>query len=425
MNINDPDFGNIVALKKYDPRYDDDFPGDKVIEPLSLLRRQSRSPEAYALTATPMEWCDITTIEPRDWIYGRHYIRGFATASVAPSKLGKSPLVMAEAVAMVTGRALLNENIRRQVRVWYWNGEDPYKELKLRFAAIFKHYQISNDDLGNRLFVDSGRDKRIVIASTTRNGTIVNEPVVDAIFAEIKAKNVDVLIIDPFISCHEVPENDNPAIDRVVKQWAYIADVCNMSVELVHHVRKPSGGRGETTVDDARGGSSFVGAVRSCRVLNTMSKEEATVAGVDPNTRRRHFRIDVSSNMFAPVEAATWRKIVSIDADNAVGDKPSDSVGVVTSWICPDALEGVTAKDLWNIQKRVSEGRWRKDSRSSHWVGNAVADALRLDIRQEQVKTRVKKMLTTWIANKMFKVVVDLDEQRHEREFVEVDQWAT
>ena len=33
----------------------------------------------------------------------------------------------------------------------------------------------------------------------------------------------DVLIIDPFVSSHEVPENDNGAMDRIVKEWGRVA----------------------------------------------------------------------------------------------------------------------------------------------------------------------------------------------------------
>jgi hypothetical protein len=51
-----------------------------------------------------------------------------------------------------------------------------------------------------------------VIATTTRTGATIARPVVDAMVAEIITRKIDVLIIDPFVSCHELPENDNTAI---------------------------------------------------------------------------------------------------------------------------------------------------------------------------------------------------------------------
>ena len=42
--------------------------------------------------------------------------------------------------------------------------------------------------------------------------------------AEILERRIDLLILDPFVSCHDVPENDNGAVDRVTKTWAALAE---------------------------------------------------------------------------------------------------------------------------------------------------------------------------------------------------------
>jgi Arm DNA-binding domain len=48
--------------------------------------------------------------------------------------------------------------------------------------------------------------------------------------------------------------------------------------------------------------------------------------------------------------------------------------------------KGVTTSDLLRVQKRVSEDKWRENSRATAWVGKAVADVLNLDIREPAVK---------------------------------------
>jgi hypothetical protein len=49
------------------------------------------------------------------------------------------------------------------------------------------------------------------------------------------ARALDAAIIDPFVSCHAVPENDNGAIDLVLKAgWGAVADRTGAAVELVH-----------------------------------------------------------------------------------------------------------------------------------------------------------------------------------------------
>jgi hypothetical protein len=58
------------------------------------------------------------------------------------------------------------------------------------------------------------------------------------------------------------------------------------------------------------------------------------------------------------------------------------------------------------------------------WAGTAISDVLDLDLTDPGAKAKVKTLLRTWIDNKALKVVQRPDESRHDRPFIEVDQWA-
>ena len=75
-----------------------------------------------------------------------------------------------------------------------------------------------------RLFVDTGRETKIVVAEQTRTGAVVARPIVDAVIATIKRDEIGLMIVDPFVASHRVIENDNPAIELVAATWAEIAD---------------------------------------------------------------------------------------------------------------------------------------------------------------------------------------------------------
>jgi len=75
----------------------------------------------------------------------------------------------------------------------------------------------------------------------TRNGAQIAQPVVDQVVATIRANDIGLLIVDPFVASHRVTENDNPAIELVAATWARIADVTGCAIELVHHSRKTGG----------------------------------------------------------------------------------------------------------------------------------------------------------------------------------------
>ena len=77
------------------------------------------------ISATRFVLRDSALIPPREWLYDRHYIRRYVTGTIAAPDVGKTSIALAEALAMVTGKPLLGAPVRKQLSVWYWNGEDP------------------------------------------------------------------------------------------------------------------------------------------------------------------------------------------------------------------------------------------------------------------------------------------------------------
>jgi hypothetical protein len=383
------------------------------------------------LIAQPYVWSDPKIIPPRQWLHAGHYIRGFVSATIAPGGLGKSSKQLIEAIGMVIGRDLLRgTTAKKKLKVWYWNLEDPRDEINRRIAAILLHYKIHPDEIEGRLFINSGRNDPLVIAEKQRDNITICLPVVEALKAEILRLGIDVVIIDPFVSCHRLPENDNGAIDAVVKIWAAIAEETNCSIELAHHVRKPSNSSAgaEFDVNDARGAGSLIAGARSVRVLNVMSKEEAEAARIPEKGRRAYFRIcsaDGKANMRPASDQTDWHKFVSVCLGNETADDPADDIGVVIAWKCPGLFDDMAVSDLFTIQKEIAAGEWREDFRSPEWAGNAVARILKLDIKKPADRKRIQSMLAVWIEKNAIKIVEKNDEKRKLKSFIEVGQWAT
>jgi hypothetical protein len=380
---------------------------------------------APPIRARQFEWVKPADIPRREWVLGRHLIRKFVSTTVSPGGVGKSSLTIAEALTLVTGRNLIGHEPHGTYRVWLWNGEDPEDELQRRIVATAMHYGITEADIGGRLFVNSGRDTEIVIARQERNGTVVAVPVVEAIRATILGNMIDVVVIDPFVSCHAVNENDNGAINAVATAWAQIADSTGTAVELVHHSRK-TGGQ-EVTAEDARGAASLVYKARAARVLNAMTKDEADRAGVE--MRGTYFRVDRGKGNLAPPssDASTWFHLASVDLGNGGPGKLNcgDSVGVVEAWQWPDAFAGIEVRDLTAAQVEVmAGGPWRQSPQSPQWIGYPIAKALRLDPDSKADRQRIGTLLKTWTANGMFVIVDGLDEGRRARPFIEVGTLA-
>ncbi len=250
---------------------------------------------------------------------------------------------------------------------------------------------------------------------------MILRPVVDSLIEELRARRIDVLIIDPFVSCHRVSENDNNAIDRVVKEWGRVAHEANCAVELVHHTRKPSNGESEATTDSARGAKALTDACRSVITINRMTERESEKAEV--KNPRFYFRtVNDKNNLAPPPTDSVWYKLESVALGNgqSFGDE-GDNVGVVVRWQWPNPADLASRGDLRRVQERVSEKQWRESRQANEWVGKAVAEILGLDPQAD--RSRIVALLEAWIEAGHFKIVEGRDANRQPRKFVEVGAW--
>ena len=324
------------------------------------------------LQPTPYSFPDPAQIPARQWLYGDHYIRGFVSATVAPGGVGKSSLTIVEALAMASGKPLLGVKPKGQFRVWLWNGEDPRDELNRRVAAAIMHYRLSAADIGDRLLVDTGHEQEIILTTEARNGAVVSEGISAAIVSALQRHKIDAFVIDPFVSSHRVNENDNGAIDLIVKRWGKIATAASVAVEVVHHVRKTNGA--EVTVEDARGASALVSGARSNRALTRMTEQDGRKLGIEAHWR--YFRLGgvTKTNMApasaSPVATADWFTLRSAQLGNGSGEgldalMSGDAVGVVIKAKVEDMTEAQDPDQATEALRLIAEGDWRADVRAA------------------------------------------------------------
>ena len=372
---------------------------------------------ALARLPTPFTWVDPSLIPPRPWLYGRHLLRQQVSVTVAPGGVGKSSNSIVEALAMVSGSRIVGEWVSGPLRTWIYNLEDPADELQRRVTAAMIHHGIGRTAVEGQLFIDSGRQRPLCTAMQTRNGTIINIPQLDEMTAVMRERQIDVLIVDPFVSSHQVSENDNVAIDLVAKQyWAVLAQRCNCAVELVHHTRKLGGEDG--TSEAARGASALLGAARSGRVLNRMTPEDRDRAGIVASDTAVYFSLVRDKANLAPPGKREWRRVISVDLANG------DSVGVVEKWDWPDDFAGVGVEDLFKVQQAIeaSADPLRYSDQARPWVGKVVASVLRLDASGD--RKRIKRMIETWLKSGALVKREVMDETRRLRPCIEVGDLA-
>lgn len=371
------------------------------------------APAIPRIEAKPYEWREPAQIRRRAWLYGRHYIRGYVSTTIGRPGLGKSALALAEVLDMASGRRILDHQERDPLRVWYI-GEDPADEIERRVAAACALHRIGADEIAGRLFVNSTLDlPPLRIAEQGARGPVVNDATIGALRAEITARQIDVLVADPLIKFHSVPESDPGAMEVLMRAFSELASATNTAVETPHHTRKPAPGTAAAaTVDDGRGASSIIGAVRSARVLNAMTQAEAERAGVVEGDRWRYVRIDDGKVNMKPPEAARWFQHASEILPCG------ESVGVAAAWQFPDAFAGFSVNDLPTVRELARTGAYRDDPRSTDWFGYAVAELIGADLDDKRDRGRISHMIKTWKKTNVLGIEMRLDAQRKEKAFI-------
>jgi hypothetical protein len=386
--------------------------------------KKPSGPPKIQIIAKPYSWRDPAKIPKRQFLYGRHYIRKTIGATIGAGGRGKTTLGPLEFVGMACGRNLLTGEEFEPLRVWCLNAEEEQDELDRRVAAICKHYEISEADCSGRLFIQSVLNTPMRFAALARNAPVLDRILLDQFEAEIKARRIDVWGLDPWVSFHSLNESSNEHMDLLIKEGLKnIASRTSSAGEIFHHPGKPKPGQQDTVVEDARGASAIIWAVRSARVLNFMAPEEAKKLGIAEDDRRLHIRTSNGKANMGPLGKASWFKLAVENLPNG------DEVATASPWKPPDPFAGVSTADMYKCRELARTGVYRHDSRSPKWFGYAIADVLGIRVayggkNDPKDLAQIKQVLATWIKNKVLKVDKHKDDEHHDREFILPGSWS-
>jgi RecA-family ATPase len=380
------------------------------------------APEAAPDWPTLYDMFDEASIEPRRWIYAHHYLRSFVSVLASAGGIGKTSLQIVEALAIVTGRPLLGEEVKERTNVWIVNLEDPLEEIQRRVLAAMRHYGIKPAEVEGRLFVNAGRDFSLKFGIQTREGVLPNTKLVEYLCAKIPEKQIGCVFIDPFVGAHNINENDNMAVNAIVAEIRRVADETKCAIGLVHHIRKGNGE--DASIDSVRGAGSLIGAARAARVVNRMSPDDASKFGIDENEARSIFRVDDGkANLAPPASAAVYRKMEGVKIDNG------EWIGVCIPYSLPDAFDGISGKDAKAVQRLVADAHTdgeplRESSQSPKWVGVPVADLLGIDITEKKGRAKVSSIIKTWMRTNVLATEKVFDKKKgRETSVIIVGEW--
>ena len=374
----------------------------------------------------PLAWFqpfDIASLPLRAWLHAGHYIRKHVVMTVAPGAWGKTSLVLINAIEMALGKGLIGPHPPKQLRVLYWNGEDPTDEIMRRIGAICLHYEIDMGNLRGHLVIgDKLKPERRFAFLDQRQQLQMRLDVLMQFEQFVTENKIDVVILDPLVNFHRVPEANNTAMEELVSTLSVIADRRDMCIELNHHTRKPQGNF-EITVDDSRGAGAIANAARSVRVLNRMTAEEAKMPKITNEDRRHYLRVNRDKSNLIPASKASWLHLRSVALGNDPKGGDGDNVQVIERWDYPQPFDDVSADDMRWMRRQVQLEHYRSNPRSEDWVGHALAKHIGLDLDDKAERERVITILKMWFKNGVLATEQRPDAKRRMREFVVPGNW--
>jgi hypothetical protein len=356
-------------------------------------------------------------IAPYEWLLGRHMLRGEVVATAALGGTGKSSLSIIECLSMVSAKTLLHDAVPPDpLRVMLINLEDNRNTMDKRIAAAMRHYGLTQQDIGGRLFVKAKGELRFKIAETSKSGLLArNEVLIRRMVDLLIHHRIDVLYVDSLIRSHGASENDNNDMEQVIECFESIASRANCGIHLWHHFRKTNGDG--VTVDSARGAKAVIDALRSVRILEKMSSEEANNLGVQS---WRYFRSFSGKRNFAPPsDQSDWYRLATVMIENR-GPGDGEDVGVVEKWEHPTVSFDLSPEVIARIKEEVGEKPLYRDHvLAAMWVGKVVARVLALDLDDPSAKAKVLAAIRELKKRKTLVVVPAWDKEvRKERDFV-------
>lgn len=290
------------------------------------------SPEAIAEMAgsafkpQPFNPSFLDNIPPRRWLLGSRLQRGKATGGVAPGGVGKSSFSLATAIAIALGDdRLTGEKVHEQGAALVIYNEEDYDELHRRIAAICQFWNIDPKRLDGKLFELCSVSGELKVVRLDKQGTSVVTPEVSLMVEFCKRNKIVYVCCDPFITFHNVPENDNTNIDIAARQFSRVADEAHVAVDLLHHISKGDGdSEGHAgDITRARGAAALGAAIRNSYTLAAMSEKTGAKLNLEEEYVR-YVRLDDGKRNYSLRSGQTsWFYLESVTIENG------DSVGVI------------------------------------------------------------------------------------------------
>ena len=196
------------------------------------------------------------------------FLSGTVGALVAPGATGKSFYAVAAAISVAAageGGDLMQFGAKRGP-VAYFAGEDPAPAIIRRLHDFGTHLSAqARQATAGMLFIESILGRRLDVMNQRHAEAIID-----------KYAGCRLIVFDTLSRIHNLDENSNGDMARLISQLEYIAVNTGASILYLHHINKGSAREGTGDQQHAgRGASALIDNARWCGFITKMTEKEA------------------------------------------------------------------------------------------------------------------------------------------------------
>ena len=255
-----------------------------------------------------------TEPQPAQWLFKDVLPCGELAVLAASGGTGKSFLMLQLAMHYAMGRSWgpFEVNPATAGRVAVISAEDNRASMHRRIATLRTHLpstptskeEYTRMRANLRIPDMEGRIEPLI--RQVRNEVVETgymQQLEDAIAAD---PTLRLLVLDPLVFMHELNENDNMAMGRMVRRLAGMCHTHNVTILLVHHFSKETVVAGSLGIGSIREASALVDNARCAWLMATMGRDEAAAWGVNSDDHGQWVRWVAAKNSYGPSGQSAW-----------------------------------------------------------------------------------------------------------------------
>lgn len=324
---------------------------------------------------------DIDALPPRPYLYSTYLQRGHVTLLSASGGVGKSAWSLSVAIDLACGVDHLGAGDSKPRKVLVYNSEDDQDEMLRRAGAYMKFHNFTDamrQRVRENVTIISGVNGALQFADYKDGAVVIRKKSVELFEQIIRERGIEVAMLDPLVSLHNIPENANSEMNKLIMAIKKVTADCNIATLVSHHDKKNIGNRDveDASQDDSRGAGAITTPVRVVLAMKRLSKKDVSRFRIPAEDVPRIVALSKGAKSNYSARDASSRLLFanSVQANNGSEEFAADSTVALSVYKLRALGPRISDDQRDAILAEIAKGEFRSDAQTNGPIVQLMAD---------------------------------------------------